>query len=167
MIIGLSSRNLTTRVALSFIGIVIITALIIGTPAIWILRLQLDRLAWSQISQGQRAVQALYVSQRKQVIQLATLTSQRPTLANLLSAGDRSAASKYLYTLQSGAGLDFIMVCTSENAPFASTSPPRSQRTYVVGMMGILSSYRVERNYPKHGCWRLIPLGLRYRNRVV
>jgi len=105
----------------AFIAIVILASTTVGVPAIWLLQNQLDRQAWAQVEQGQRVTIALYASHYKEVLNLAILTAQRPTLRELLAQNDIPALTDYLITLQRGAGLDRIVVCDPEDQLVATT----------------------------------------------
>jgi len=104
-------RTLPVQMILSFIGLVLLTAVASGLPAIWLLRNQLERQAWSQVNQGSQAVQALYTAMQNDLTNLATLTAQRPTLRRLLSQDEQAVLPDYLQTLRVGAELDLIVVC--------------------------------------------------------
>ncbi len=91
--------------------VVVLTAAIIGLPAIWLIRNQMDRQAWSQVSQGSQAAQALYQAQQREIEGFAMLTSQRPTLVDLLSQENWKNMEEYLQNLQASANLDLIAVC--------------------------------------------------------
>ncbi len=95
----------------SSIALVLLMAAAAGLPAVWLIREQLDRHAWSQVEQGRLAAQALYAVQQSELAGLATLAAQRPTLGYLLVDGDQDALSAYLATLREGSGLDLVLVC--------------------------------------------------------
>jgi two-component system phosphate regulon sensor histidine kinase PhoR len=99
---------------LSSVALVLLAVTAVGVPAIWLIREQMGRQAWSQVEQGSRASQALYAANQSEVTDLAVLTAQRPTLRDLVSRGERETLTSYLDTLRSGAGLDMMAVCTSE-----------------------------------------------------
>lgn len=120
----LDFRSLPIQLILSFVGVVFLTAAIAGIPAIWIIRGQLERQAWSQLYQGARAAQSLYVATQNEVASFATLTAQRPTLHELLKQGDRTELANYLYALQSGAGQDLLAVCDANYKILAITVDP-------------------------------------------
>ena len=107
----------------AFISIVVLTSVTVGVPAIWLLQNQLDRQAWAQVEQGQRATISLYTSQIKDIYNLAILTAQRPTLQELLAQNDITALTNYLVTLQRGAGIDKILICDSSDQLVATTDP--------------------------------------------
>ena len=114
-------HSLPAQMILRFTAVVVLTAATIGLPAIWFIRDQLERQAWSQVNQGYRAAQALYAAKRSEVEGFATLTAQRPTLHELLARGDRAAMDGYMQTLQSGAGIDLVLVCDADHVMIAST----------------------------------------------
>jgi len=114
-------RSLLVQMITAFIAIVILTSATVGVPAIWIVQNQLDRQAWAQVEQGQRMTIALFASHYNEILNLATLTAQRPTLYGLLDQNEITELTEYLITLQSGAGLDRIVVCDTENQLIATT----------------------------------------------
>jgi len=105
------TRTLPFQLILGFIVVVVLTAGIIGLPAIWLIRAQLEYQAWSQVDQGAQAAQALYLARQKEMDNFAVITSQRPTFHDLLFEQDWLALESYLRTLQTGADLDLIAVC--------------------------------------------------------
>jgi PAS domain S-box-containing protein len=108
---GFHLNSLRSQLLLSFTILVLLSAVAIGLPAIWLIRDQLDRQAWAQVDQGSRAAWALYMARQSEMANLATLTAERPTLRALLAQGDQAAFAAYLQTLQTGAGLDLVLVC--------------------------------------------------------
>jgi two-component system phosphate regulon sensor histidine kinase PhoR len=98
---------------LSSVALVLLAVTAVGVPAIWLIREQMDRQAWSQVEQGSRASQALYAANQSEVTDLAVLTAQRPTLRDLVTREEAETLSSYLDTLRTGAGLDLMAVCTS------------------------------------------------------
>ena len=117
-------RSLQAQLILSFIGLVLLTAVAVGLPAIWLIRSQLERQAWTQVEQGSRAAQALYTAQQNETINLARLTAQRPTLRQLLGQGKKEPLLTYLDTLQLGAGLDLLLICDSNRRQVAQVGEP-------------------------------------------
>lgn len=115
-------RSLPVQMIAAFFAVVLLTAATVGVPAIWLLQTQLERQAWSQVEQGQRAAISLYDAQKRDLENLSILTAQRPSLYDLLQQGDRDALAGYLHTLQRGAGLDLIEICAGEQT-IASTMP--------------------------------------------
>lgn len=118
------SRSLSIRLIFSFISVVVLTAVIIGFPVIWLIQAQLDNQAWSQVQQGAQAARALYQAQQKEVSNYAAITSQRPTLRNLLNTREWGTLEDYLTNLQSSARLDLLAVCSEEREVFAAPKFP-------------------------------------------
>ena len=116
-------HSLPAQMILSFIGVVMLTAAAVGIPVLWLIREQLDRQAWSQVDQGQRAALALYEAKQSEVASLAILTAQRPTLRELLFQKNGLELEDYLETLRAGAGLDLVAVCEATDTTIASTEP--------------------------------------------
>jgi len=117
----IDTHNLTTQLITAFVAVVLLTAATVGLPAIWLLQNQLDRQAWSQVEQGQQAAIALYSARYREILNLATLTAQRPTLQELMAKGDLPALTNYLQTLKDGAGLTRIIVCDADDQIMATT----------------------------------------------
>ncbi len=115
-------HSLAAQLMLSLAGLALLSVLLVGLPAIWLMRGQLQSQAWAQVQQGQQASRALYEAQQSELAGLATLTAQRPTLAALLRAGDAEALLAYLDTLRQGADLDLIAVCDAAGQPTAQVA---------------------------------------------
>jgi len=112
---GIDRLSLTGQLVLSFVGLVLVTAIAVGLPAILLIRNQIQQQAWSQVDQGSRATQALYTGWESSVIHLATLTGHRPTLHSLLAQGNQEELSQYLQTLRSDTELDLLLVCDNDH----------------------------------------------------
>jgi hypothetical protein len=121
MKLTLGSQNLNAYMILSYVVVVLLTAIAVGIPAILLIQAQLERQAWSQVVQGHWASEALYAAKMQELADLATLTAQRPTLSSLLEAGDTTELKDYLDTLRTGVELDFIMICAPENTAIAAS----------------------------------------------
>jgi PAS domain S-box-containing protein len=119
--LGIDLHSLSAQMIAGFVALVLLTAVAAGLPAIWLIHDQLTRQAWAQVEQGRRAAQALYEAKKSELEDLATLTSQRPTLRALLATEDQAALTTYLRTLQAGAGLDLALVCDLEQRPIVQT----------------------------------------------
>jgi PAS domain S-box-containing protein len=120
----LNFRSLSTQMVLSFVALVLLTVTAVGVPAIWLMREQMSRQAWRQVEHGSRATQALYTARRSEIIDLAVLTAQRPTLRELVTSGEVEALSTYLDTLRTGAGLDLMVVCNPGRQQVAQAGGP-------------------------------------------
>jgi PAS domain S-box-containing protein len=105
-------NSLTVHLILNALFLVLLTSVLAGLPALVLISRQLDQQAWNQVEQGLRASQALFSSRQDDLIGLATLTAQRPTISALLLKDDRRELAAYLEELRLGAALDEIMVCS-------------------------------------------------------
>lgn len=128
-------NRLSTRIIIALIVVVLLTVITVGLPAIWILRNQLDRQAWAQVEQGQRATTALYAAHHRELQNLATLTAQRPTL-HMLLLEEQAALLTYLEELKNGAGLTHIIICDPSGQIVVTTDPSIPQDTCITWKTG-------------------------------
>ncbi|MDX1415498.1 MAG: ATP-binding protein [Candidatus Promineifilaceae bacterium] len=110
-------RSLTVQLVTAFVLLVLLTAVAVGLPAIWLIQSQSENQAWAQVQQGSRATHALFSALQKEVNGLALLTAQRPPLITLLEQGNRAAIESFLATLQTGTELDLLLVCDAARQP--------------------------------------------------
>ena len=103
-----SWHTLTVQIVSSFVGLVLLTAVAVGLPAIWLIQSQSENQAWAQEEQGRRSTLALLAAGQKEIDGLAilTLTAQRPALPNLLIQENNAELDAFLSTLQEGTELD-------------------------------------------------------------
>lgn len=113
--------SLPAQLILSFVLVVILTAVTAGLPAIWIIYQQLNQQAWSQVDQGIQATETLYAAKQTELKDLAIVTAQRPTLREYLIDNNLEELRNYLITLQAGAGLDLLVVCDEAQSVLVST----------------------------------------------
>ena len=118
----LDRKSLSAQLVFSLIGLALLTALIVGLPAIWLIRNQLEDQAWAQIRQGAQATQALYAARDLDLNNLATLSAQRPSLRSLLQQADLDGLISYLGTLREGADLDWVAVCDTDDKLIAQVA---------------------------------------------
>lgn len=116
-------HSVTAQMILSFIGVVILTAVAVGVPALWLLREQLQYQAWSQVDQGQRAANSLYTAKQSEIDSLAILTAQRPTLRELLIRSDPEDLEIYLEALKQSLDIDILSVCDLDHRTLYNTQP--------------------------------------------
>ncbi|HJS29134.1 MAG TPA: hypothetical protein VJ768_05910, partial [Anaerolineales bacterium] len=122
-----STAALSSLPAQGFILLILMIALTssaIGLPAIWLFREQIDRQAQDLVEQGDQMVNVLLEARYNELGKLALLTAQRPTLAQLLESGEPESLAAYLETLQTGAGLDLVMICRTGLGPVAQVGLP-------------------------------------------
>ena len=114
--------SLQSQIILSFLLAVFLTAAVGGLPTLWLIRQQMDQQAWAQVDTGQHAALTQYAAWQSRLSDLARLTAQRPTLAAMLGQGDTAGLMSYLDALQSGEGVDLILVCDGQGQPVAATA---------------------------------------------
>jgi PAS domain S-box-containing protein len=112
-------HSLSAQMILSYMALALVTAALAGLPAVWLIRVQLDRQAWAQVQQGALASQALYEAQKSELEGLARLTAQRPTLRQLLREQEWPDLNSYLRTLQEGSAVDGLLLCDPEGTVLA------------------------------------------------
>jgi PAS domain S-box-containing protein len=105
--------SLSMQVVIMLAGLVLLTALAVGIPALWIIRNQLERQAWALVEQGSQTSHAILANRQSDLNNLTILTAQRPTLRRLVEQNDRAELQPYLVTLQEGAGIDVLLLCES------------------------------------------------------
>lgn len=105
--------SLPAQMALMTVSLIILTVGAIGVPAIWLLRQQLNRQAWALVEQGSQTIQASLSASLSDLNNLAILSAQRPTLRQLLRQNDLQNLQAYLNALQSGSGLDVVVICSA------------------------------------------------------
>ncbi|KPK88676.1 MAG: hypothetical protein AMJ88_18580, partial [Anaerolineae bacterium SM23_ 63] len=119
-------RNLSFRLILAFVTIIILATVTAGAPAYWLISTELEQQAWTHISDGARVTQALLVVEKESLANLATLAAQRPTLQVLLEEGERESLVDYLQTFSFGVDLDILAVRDAEGTLLAHGIPSPS-----------------------------------------
>jgi PAS domain S-box-containing protein len=104
-------HSLRTQLILSFIFLVLITALATEFPAVLLIYDQQKSQAWAMVDQGTKTARIFYDAKQSELEDLATLTAQRPTLIELLAQGSEDDLISYLTDLQKSAGFDLVSVC--------------------------------------------------------
>ena len=113
--------------------LILLTALAIGVPAIWLVRSQLEQSTWEQVSQDSRMAQALWATYQSELNNLALVTSQRPTLVALVESGQQAEMVSYLETLRQGARLDLVLLCDLDGQPTAQVGRPAPPHACAAG----------------------------------
>ncbi|RPI30026.1 MAG: sensor histidine kinase, partial [Chloroflexota bacterium] len=145
-------RALSTQIMASLYALVVLTALAVGLPSIWLIRNQLDRQAWSLLEQGSSTTRALYEARQSELLNLAILIAQRPTLVSLVGEGSASETGAYLETLRLGAGLDVILLCSPGSQAMAQAGGEAPGDVCTVNTNEVF--YRVEKT-PALQAWIL------------
>ena len=89
-------RNLSSRLILAFILVIIVTTLAAGIPTYLFIRNELDLQVWARVDDGSRVTQTLLQAEESRLINLAALTAERPTLRSILEKGDLAELEEYL-----------------------------------------------------------------------
>lgn len=110
--------RLPVQMVVALVTLVILTALAIGLPAIYLIRQQLDRQAWVLVEQGIKVGDSALRTRQANLSNLATLTAQRPTLLSLLQTGDEAQLRAYLQTLRESVNLGAVLLCRPDGAVF-------------------------------------------------
>jgi PAS domain S-box-containing protein len=110
--------QLTFIFLIGFLGI----GVAIGLPVIRLISQQTSSHAQLLLNQAVVASRAFMEREKADLQSLALLISQRPTLIRLLNEGDFSSLEGYLDTLQEGANVDLILVCSGGSEIMGSAS---------------------------------------------
>ncbi len=105
--------------AASQVGLIILVALAIAVPSLLVIRRQFAWQVGERLNQAGQTSQALISEQHQDLENLALLLAQRPTLLTLAEAGDSEALDQYLAQVQSGSGLDLVLLCSDDSQPVA------------------------------------------------
>src|SRR3972149_7271448 len=101
-------RSFSTQIIVVVVAIILVTTVASGAPVFWFIRMELDNQVWARVEDGGRATLALLEAEKSNLANLATLTSQRPTLISLMGAENLPALSNYLDIYQSSIELDIL-----------------------------------------------------------
>jgi len=103
-------RDLSSRLILAFVVVIIITTLAAGIPAYLFIQNELDLQVWARVEDGSRVTQTLMQAEEARLTNLAALTAERPTLRAILQEDDPAALAAYLDTFRSSVELDFLII---------------------------------------------------------
>jgi len=107
--------NLSQRLILSLVLVVIATIIFSGLPANIAMWKALERQVWLRVQNVQSATQGLYNAEITRLKKLAGLIAGRPTLYTLIQQGDPAAMGPYLDSLKQESGnLDIVQVITAD-----------------------------------------------------
>lgn len=105
--------NLSQRLVLSLVLVVVIIIVFSGLPANIAMWRALEQQVWLRVQDAQSSTQGLYTAEISRIKKLAGLIAGRPTLYNLIQQGDITALDPYLETLKQESGtLDIVQVIT-------------------------------------------------------
>ncbi|MAT96196.1 MAG: hypothetical protein CL608_03560 [Anaerolineaceae bacterium] len=104
-------RGLRTQILISFIAVIILTAVAAWFPESWLIRNEFERQTWARVEQGRRAARTLYNAWQSEVVNAAILAAQLPTLRTLLQSGSANELANYLRTVETSLDLDLVLAC--------------------------------------------------------
>lgn len=108
-------HNLQAQMVLSFVFIVILTAVAAWFPESWLIRNEFENQTWTRVEQGRRTARTLYNAWQSEVTNAAILTTQLPTLRTLLETGNQDELAAYLQTVEASLNLDLVLTCDATN----------------------------------------------------
>ena len=112
--------RLSTQLIIAFVVAIIITTIVAGLPAYWLIRDELEHQAWERLGNAERVTLSLLEAEKSNLSSLATLTSQRPTLQLYLREGAIQDLSDYLNKYTAGSDLDILIVYDISGQPIAN-----------------------------------------------
>jgi two-component system phosphate regulon sensor histidine kinase PhoR len=114
-------HSLVVQLVLSFLALILLTTTAVGLPAVLLIRSQANRQTWARLDQGRQTTAALYDAWQLRIDDLALLTSQRPTLIQLIDSGEEAALAGYLQALQQDTELDLLLICDAQQRAMVQT----------------------------------------------
>nr|MBN1229528.1 PAS domain S-box protein [Anaerolineae bacterium] len=120
-------KNIRQTLSGQLIAIIILvvlgTTVATGAPAYWLAHKQMRRQAWDQLTNGAQVTQTLLASEQSRLSDLVALTSQRPTLQQLIVEYDPDDLDEYLNMLRVSVALDLLAVYDSSGILLVSNPP--------------------------------------------
>lgn len=116
-------RTLRARLMVAFALMMALTVLLVGIPSVYLIDQELSRQVEARLAQGASASRALFDAEVREMRDLVTLTSERPTLRRLLIESNRAELGPYLATIQETAGLSHIAVADANGAIVVQLPP--------------------------------------------
>lgn len=116
-------QSLVVRIVLSFLALILLTTTAVGLPAVLLIRSQANRQTWARLDQGRQTTAALYSAWQIRIEDLALLTSQRPTLIQLIHAGQEVDLADYLQALRKDTDLDLLLICDAQGDVVVQVDP--------------------------------------------
>lgn len=107
-------RRLSSQLTLSFLVGFLGIGIAIGVPIVLLISQQSSLHAQLLLNQAMVASRVFLERERADLQSLALVFSQRPTLIGLLNEQDFSSLEGYLDTLQEGANVDLISICSEQ-----------------------------------------------------
>ncbi|HEY70711.1 MAG TPA: HAMP domain-containing protein [Anaerolineae bacterium] len=108
------TQSLSSRLILGFVAAIIVTTIAAGVPAYWMISRELEQEAQARLQDGVLITDVLLEAEKTRLVNLASLTSQRPTLRNLLRERNTSALVEYIQDYQTSVDLDLLILCDNQ-----------------------------------------------------
>lgn len=118
---SLQSKSLSRQMALSFVGITLLSILAAWLPEAWLVQAHFEDEAWARLEQGRRTAQARYRAWQNEVTSAALLSAQLPTLREQVARRDEEALASYLETVGASLNLNLVVVCDEDGRVLAAT----------------------------------------------
>jgi len=109
-----------THLIVMIVMLILITTLAVGLPAYWIISTELEKQAWARVDDAERITQVSFDAEQARLVNAASLVAQRPSLPELIEAGDSVALGAYLDALRSSLDLDGLAVFDASGQVLAS-----------------------------------------------
>ncbi len=107
--------NLSQRLILNLVLVVIAIIVFIGLPTNFAMWREIENQVWLRVQDAQSATNGLYTAEVTRLKKLAGLIAGRPTLYNLIQQGDVAGMAPYLDSLKEESGnLDIVQVITPD-----------------------------------------------------
>jgi hypothetical protein len=107
--------NLSQRLILNLVLVVIAIIVFIGLPTNFAMWREVENQVWLRVQDAQSATNGLYTAEVTRLKKLAGLIAGRPTLNNLIQQGDVAGMAPYLNSLKEESGnLDIVQVITPD-----------------------------------------------------
>ena len=107
--------NLSQRLILNLVFVVIAIIVFIGIPTNYAMWRVIENQVWLRVQDAQSATQGLYSAELSRLKKLAGLIAGRPTLYNLILQNDVASMEPYLNALKQESGsLDIVQVITPD-----------------------------------------------------
>jgi hypothetical protein len=116
-----------TQLIVTFIALILVTAMAVGLPAYWIISNDLEQQAWARINHAERVTRVSLEAERARLANVALLASQRPSLRKFLQNGNLTSLVAYLDTFRFSLSLDLVEIYDSSGARLASSGSLTSQ----------------------------------------
>jgi PAS domain S-box-containing protein len=104
-------HSFATRLLLTLLSLVVLTALSTSIPAYWLTRRQLEEQAWKNVSNAQQATLSLLQAETTRLNNLASLLTERPTLQRFVQEMRVAELPDYLQDFQERSDLDVLYLC--------------------------------------------------------